>query len=170
MIEETGTVVELKGKGRAVVLCQKSSMCENCATSGACSLGDDSHSRTVEVLNLIGARVGDKVKIATNTKSFLQSSFFLYIVPLIALVIGAAVGSALGSMFPLGIDPNLLSAVFGVFFMAGSFLIIRVGSRALQADNFIPKITTILHIEEKGSGTRDVTDEVEIGRTKTERT
>ena len=170
MIEEIGTVVELKSKGRAVVLCQKSSMCENCATSGACSLGDDNRSRAVEVQNLIGASVGDRVRIAANTKNFLQSSFFLYIVPLIALVIGAAVGSALGSMLPLGIDPNLLSAVFGVFFLAGSFLVIRVGSGALQEDNFMPKITAVLAVEEKGSETRDVEDEVIIGRQKTERT
>lgn len=170
MIEEIGTVVELKSKGRAVVLCKKSSMCENCATSGACSLGEDNHSRTVEVLNLIGAGVGDKVRIATDTKNFLQSSFFLYIVPLIALVIGAAVGGAVGNALPLGIDPNLLSAVFGVFFLVGSFLIIRVGSSALQEDTFMPKITAVLAVEEKGSATRDVADEVEIGRHKTERT
>lgn len=148
MIEEVGTIVELKSKSTALVLCQKSSFCQNCATSGACSVGDDNRSRTVEAFNMIGAGVGDRVRVAASTKSFLQSSFLLYIVPLIALVIGAVVGSTLGTMFHFGIDPNLLSAIFGVFFMAGSFLIIRVGSGALQAEAFMPKIVAVLREEE----------------------
>ncbi len=145
MIEEVGTIVELKSRSTALVLCQKSSFCQSCATSGACSIGDDSRSRTVEAFNLIGAGVGDRVKVAASTKSFLQSSFMLYIVPLVALVIGAAVGSTLGTIFSLGIDPNLLSAIFGVFFMIGSFLVIRVGSGALRPEAFMPKIVAILH-------------------------
>jgi len=148
MIEEVGTIIELKSKRTALVLCQKSSFCNSCATSGACSIGDDSRSRTVEVHNMIGAEVGNRVKIAASTKTFLQSSFLLYIVPLIALVIGAAVGSTLGTVFELGVDPNLLSAIFGVFFMVGSFLVIRVGSSALQKENFMPRIVSILQDEE----------------------
>ena len=148
MIEEVGTIVELKSKSTALVLCQKSSMCENCATSGACSVGSDDRSRTVEAFNMIGAGIGDRVKIAASTKTFLQSSFLLYIVPLIALVIGAAVGGLVGKMFDLGIDPNLLSAIFGVFFLAGSFLIIRVGSGALHSEEFMPKIVAVLREKE----------------------
>jgi sigma-E factor negative regulatory protein RseC len=148
MIEEVGTIVELKSKSTALVLCQKSSFCKSCASSGACSLGEDSRSRMVEAHNMIGANVGDRVKIAASSAIFLQSSFVLYIVPLIALVIGAVVGNALGTFFPLGVDPNLLSAIFGVFFMIGSFLIIRVGSGALRAEKFMPEIVTVLPPEE----------------------
>ena len=68
----------------------------------------------------------------------------LYIVPIIALVVGAVAGKLVGEQFALGLDPNLLSAIFGVFFMAGSFLIIRVGSQALSAENYMPKITEIV--------------------------
>lgn len=148
MIEEVGTIVELKSRSTALVLCQKSSLCKNCATSGACSMGDDDRSRTVEVFNPIGAGVGERVRIATSTKTFLQSSFILYIVPLIALVVGAVIGSTLGTAFNLGINPDLLSGIFGVFFMIGSFLVIRVGSGALQQEAYMPRIVTILHGEE----------------------
>jgi sigma-E factor negative regulatory protein RseC len=146
MIEEVGTVVELKGKSKAVVMCQKSSLCENCATSGHCVMNDDK-TRLIEVQNLLGADVGERVRIATSTKSFLQSSFLLYIVPLIALVIGAIVGKFVGERFSTGLDPNLLSAVFGVFFMSGSFVILRVGSSALAQESYMPKITEILEDE-----------------------
>ncbi len=148
MIEEVGTVVELKSKLNAVVMCTKSSLCENCATNGNCALGDDDNTRLIEVQNPIAAEVGDQVTIATTTKSFLQSSFLLYIVPLIALVIGAVVGKLVGENLETGLDPNLLSAVFGVFFMAGSFVILRVGSSVLNKENYMPKIVAILRDDE----------------------
>lgn len=148
MIEETGIVVELKGPRTAVVMCKKSSLCENCATDGNCVLADDGKARLIEVQNRVGAATGDRVTIATSTKSFLQSSFLLYIVPLIALLIGAIVGKLVGERLDVDLDPNLLSAVFGVFFMVGSFVILRVGSSALVEENYMPQIVAILHDEE----------------------
>ncbi len=144
MIEEVGTVIELKSKLNAVVMCQKSSLCENCATDGNCVLGDDDKTRLIEVQNSLGATVGEQVRIATTTKSFLQSSFLLYIVPLIALVIGAVVGKLVGENLAVGLKPDLLSAVFGVFFMIGSFVVLRVGTSALLQENYMPKIIEIL--------------------------
>ena len=87
------------------------------------------------------------MRIATTTRSFLQSSFLLYIVPLIALVIGALIGKAVGEKLDLGLDPNLLSAIFGVFFMSGSFVILRVGSNVLSKETYMPKIVAILRDE-----------------------
>jgi sigma-E factor negative regulatory protein RseC len=144
MIEEFGTVIELKSKHTAVVLCKKSSLCEHCATSGSCTIGENGHVRMVEVQNALGAAVGDHVLIATTTKSFLQSSFLLYIAPLIALVIGAVVGKLVGERLDTGLDPNLLSAIFGVFFMIGSFVLLRVGSSVLDQENYMPKIVEIM--------------------------
>ena len=144
MIEEVGTVVELKSKMVAVVMCIKSSLCENCATNGNCALGDDDNTRLIEVQNPLAAEVGEQVRIATTTKSFLQSSFLLYIVPLIALVIGAIAGMLVGESIYTGLDPNLLSAIFGVFFMSGSFVILRVGSNVLNKESYMPKIIEIL--------------------------
>ena len=144
MIEETGSIVELKGKDVAVVLCQKSSMCEHCAAEGSCHIGDDSSSKLVEVHNPLGAGIGDRVKIATSTRTFLQSSFILYIVPLIALVIGAVSGQLLGEWLASGLDPNLLAALFGTSFMTGSFLIIRLMSRSLAKEAYMPVIVEVL--------------------------
>jgi len=148
MIEEVGIVVELKGKHTVVVMCKKSSLCEHCATSGSCAIGDDATSRLVEAQNMLGATIGDEVCISTTTRSFLQSSFLLYIVPLIALVIGAVAGKLVGENLVTGLDPNLLSAIFGVFFMVGSFVLLRVGSSVLEKESYMPKVVAILHSEE----------------------
>jgi sigma-E factor negative regulatory protein RseC len=86
--------------------------------------------------------------VAVSTRSFLQSSFLLYIVPLIALVVGAVIGRLVGERLQGGPDPDLLSAIFGVFFLIGSFLVIRVGSRALSPEAFRPQIVAILNDDE----------------------
>lgn len=144
MIEEVGTIVELKSKSVAEVLCKKSTLCEHCASAGLCRMDDDNRSMVVEALNPLGAQVGDRVRLVTSTRSFLQSSFILYIVPLIALIIGAVTGELIGTYVTVGIDPNLLAALIGTAFMAGSFLIIRIGSRAIPRETYMPRIVEIL--------------------------
>lgn len=144
MIEETGTIVELKGKHVAVVMCKKNSFCKNCAALDSCQIGDDNKSKLVEAHNLIGADVGDEVKVATSTRSFLQSSFLLYIVPLIALLVGALTGFFLGENLQGGPDPNLLSAVLGIAFLIGSFLVLKVGTKSLSREKFMPRIVAVL--------------------------
>lgn len=144
MIEEIGTIVELKSKHTAAVLCKKSSACQHCASSGACQMGSDSRSMIVEVHNSLGAGIGDRVRIVTSSKSFLQSSFLLYIVPLIALVIGGVAGQLIGEYLGNGIDPNLLAALLGTAFLVGTFLVIKVGTRALPKETYMPRIVEIV--------------------------
>jgi len=143
MIEEYGTIVELKGKQVAVVLCKRHSACDHCPSSGACQLGSDSESMLVEAFNQIGAEVSDRVKVVTSTKHFLQSSFMLYIVPIIGLLIGAFIGQALAEVADLGIDPSLLSAILGVAFLAATFLIIKLSTQVLKREIFMPRIVEI---------------------------
>lgn len=143
MLEEYGTIVELKGKQIAVVLCQRHSACDNCASNGSCQIGDDSTTMLVEAFNAIGAQISDRVKVVTSTKSFLQSSFMLYIVPIIGLLIGAIAGQLIGENYPIGIEATLLSAILGVAFLIGTFLCIRVGTRALSKELYMPRIVEI---------------------------
>lgn len=148
MIEETGTIVEIKENQVAVVLCKKNSLCETCTATGACRIGGDDGTRFVDVQNALGAHVGDEVRIATSTRSFLQSSFLLYVVPLIFLLIGAGVGQFIGQTFGDSLDSNLLSALLGLLFMAGAFCVIRVVTRNLPPTQYLPYITEILEHED----------------------
>jgi sigma-E factor negative regulatory protein RseC len=148
MLEEFGNVVELKGKMVAIVLCQKSSFCKNCASMQSCQISDDNRSMLVEAHNVIGAEVGNKVRLVTSSKSFLQSSFLLYIVPLIALIVGAVAGHLIGESMAAGPDPDLLAALIGTAFLVGSFFVIRIGSRAIPRESFMPRIVEVLSEDE----------------------
>ena len=143
MIEESGTVVELKDQQIAVVQCQRNSACDHCPSSGVCKTGDNSETMLVDVFNGVGANVGDQVKIVTSTKHFLQSSFMLYIVPIVGLLVGALLGQTIGERGGLGSDPSLLSALLAVIFLVVTFLVIRVVTRKLKREAFMPRIVTI---------------------------
>lgn len=148
MVEEIGSIVEVRGKQVAVVMCEKSTFCEHCASMESCQVGHDNKSKLVEAYNAIGAQVGDKVRLSVSSKTFLQSSFLLYIVPLIALIVGAIAGQTIGTSLETGPDPNLLAAILGIAFMIGSFFIIRVGSRALPKENYMPRIVAVVDEED----------------------
>jgi len=148
MMEETGTIIELKGKNIAIVICRKSSFCEHCASMESCQMGDDNTSKMIEAHNLIGAGVGDRVKLNVSTRTFLQSSFIVYIVPLIALLVGALAGNLIGEQLHAGPNPNLLAAILGTALMIGSFLVIKVGSRALPREHYMPKIVGLVSAED----------------------
>lgn len=140
MMEEVGTIIELKGKHLALVLCEKSSTCKNCASLESCKVSDDNRSMIVESHNVIGAEVGDRVRLAISSRKFLSSSFLVYIVPLVALIVGAVIGEVVGTRLENGINPDLLAAIVGVAFLVGSFLIIKVGTKAIPKDNYLPRI------------------------------
>lgn len=143
MIEEYGTIIELKNHRIAVVQCMKHSACHHCSASGACQVGEDNASMVVEAFNQVGASLNDQVKVVTTTKSFLQSSFLLYIVPIIWLLVGAYFGQLVGEKNASVIDPSLLSALMGVFFLLCSFMAIRFFTRNLKREKFMPTIVSI---------------------------
>jgi sigma-E factor negative regulatory protein RseC len=150
MMQEEGTVIELKGCHVAMVLCRKSTFCASCAAMGLCQLGDDGRSMLVESHNVLGAAIGDKVRLGCRPEQFLLASLLLYIVPLLALIGGAVLGEWLGTRYALQIDRNLLAAILGITFMVGSFFTIRIGSRVIPRGTFMPEITEILPAEECG--------------------
>lgn len=148
MIEEYGIIIELKEQQIAVVMCQRNSACDHCPSSGACSMGNDSETMYVDAFNAVGAEVSDRVKIVTSTKHFLQSSFMLYIVPIIGLLVGALSGQAIGEKMSSKIDPSLLSAIMAMIFMTATFIAIKFGTRGLKREVFMPRIVEIQRTED----------------------
>lgn len=142
-IEEYGVITELKEQRVATVMCRRNSACDHCPSSGACNIGDDGENMQVDAINEIGAQVGDRVKVVTSSKLFLQSSFMLYIVPLIGLLIGALLGQKFGPRVLPNVDPSLLSAIAAVVFLAATFLAIRIRTRGLRREGYMPRIVSV---------------------------
>lgn len=143
MMEETGTVVELKPNNIAVVLCEKHSTCAHCEAKGACSVGSDKSSRVVDTHNHAGAEVGDVVKLETDTDKFMKSTFVLYGVPLVFLFAGALFGKWMAEVN--GADPEGWSALFGLGSLVLSFFFLRLITGGVNKEKYMPKLTRVLH-------------------------
>ncbi|GIM29691.1 hypothetical protein CPJCM30710_23570 [Clostridium polyendosporum] len=84
--EQEGIVIEVIGH-IAKVKISRHSECKNC---GACPGGDQAI--VLEAQNLIGAKLGQRVFIEIKTTNVLKAAFVVYIIPLIAIFLGAICG------------------------------------------------------------------------------
>lgn len=117
--KELGEVVSLQGR-TAHVKIKRSSQCASCACAGLCSpFGKEW--MTVAADNTLGAAAGQKVRITYRVEGEVKASFILYIIPVMALLLGAVIGNS--------IDPfnntDLSAVLTGLSFVAMSFLLIR---------------------------------------------
>ena len=142
MITEEG-VVEKSSPSKAIVRVERNEACANCQTRGACEMLSKKSMR-VEVINDLGAKEGDRVEISVPTGSFLKLSMLVYLLPVVALIIGAYVGTLWAEA--KGAEGALLPVIFGALAMGISFLILRRFDRRAHSpsSNFQPRLTKIL--------------------------
>jgi len=138
MQEEVGTVIESRG-GTARVLVKRNSACDHCPSRYCCaSLGGDL--KAIDVSNVIGAEKGQKVKIGISPKAVLKASLILYMVPILALIIGAVLGNYLGAQ-----HNDIWSFSMGIGFFAGSYIVIKALSKRFEGKaEYLPVVTEIL--------------------------
>jgi sigma-E factor negative regulatory protein RseC len=142
---EQGIVVKvgLKEGNIALVKTIQHSACEACSSRSQCNPGDRGKESEVEAVNLVDAQVGDLIQISMDTRALLQATFFLYIFPIICLLIGAFIGNNLAVR--MNMAPSLMSLSVGVACFAASMLLVRrrADHMALKL-KYQPKITRIL--------------------------
>lgn len=95
MIEEYAIVTKCEG-AEATLEIERRTACGLCGQKRGCGnatwgklLGHNSHDFTAE--NKVNANVGDSVIVGIDEQAVLNSAFFLYVVPLIGLLIGTFV-------------------------------------------------------------------------------
>jgi len=142
MNTEEGIVIRIDSQN-AWVKTVKTGACESCSARGACNTMGGGKEMEVEALNTAGARMGDRVVIGFDTGSLLKATFLIYIFPILALIVGAAVGQEAAPY--LSLNPSATSIVFGFFLVFLSFLFIRVkGNRLATQEQYRPKVIRIL--------------------------
>ena len=138
---ENAKVIELKGP-LAAILVDATTACEGC-TSHSCTSRASRCDKTFLVVNTIKAKPGDKVEVAMSSFSFLASAFLVYLVPVVALIIGFAAGKKLAPLFTDRI--TAFAALFGFSLMALTFAIIYGFNRwCKERTLFLPRATRVL--------------------------
>jgi sigma-E factor negative regulatory protein RseC len=134
MATEEGIVTKVDG-ALAEVRTMKSAACEACSAKGFCH--DGGREMTVSVLNTVQARPGDRVRLEIATGAFVKVMFLLYIVPVLALLVGALAGLALSG------DGAAAPGALAGFVLAVSFIRAR-GRRMGGMAAYQPRIARIL--------------------------
>ena len=124
IVEEVGFVKSIDGS-LATVAIEKKNSCEGC-TLKICK--PDAQHMEIEALNSVHAAVGQKVKVAMKSYSYLKNSAVVYGIPALFLVLGAVAGKEIISIFFTNSDPDIVSAFSGFGAAAISFLFIKLWS------------------------------------------
>jgi sigma-E factor negative regulatory protein RseC len=126
---EVGEVTDVYGN-RATVKIGTSKGCERC---GLCTPISDTE-MAVQAYTRGPVQIGDQVVLGFRPGVIVQSAFILYLIPLIALVVGYYVGKLL---FPGGWLPGreeLLPALTSLVFLFVSFVPIRYYDKRKEED------------------------------------
>lgn len=133
---EWGSVTAVS-PGKAKVRLKRKSLCEKC---GIC-MGWGKDFMLMEVDNLKGARVGDKVRIETLPGRILKISFIVFMVPLLGLFVGIFSGYLLSGWLGLR---SLWQAGLGITFFLLGFLGVRWYDKKTQrGEGYRPRIVQI---------------------------
>ena len=121
---------------------ERSASCSQCESRDSCqTVGGKS--MVIDVSNSLHAKVGDRVEIGVPTRSFLKFTLLVYLLPVIALIIGAVLGEAWGHS--LGLEGSLAAILCGGFTMALTFTILRRFDRnAREKKDYQPVMTRII--------------------------
>lgn len=143
IMEEEGIIIRLSGI-YAYIKAAKSGACNKCSTKDAC----ESLSETeilVEAENTIGAMVGDKVAFTANTGAILRAGAMVYLLPLIAFIVGVVIGQVYSGMISEDLNADLVSAAVGFALLLATYFALYVYNKK-DANNksYTPKITRII--------------------------
>ena len=142
-MREEGVVIDTYGEF-AKVEARRSASCEGCASKDTCKPNSNT-SMIIEVINPINARVGDRICFEVEASALLKSTFVIYLMPVIFLLIGAWAGGKIAKIYPLFKREEILSVISGsLFFLVSVFILISLNRYFSKNKRYKPMIKEIL--------------------------
>jgi sigma-E factor negative regulatory protein RseC len=132
-MEQIGQIVEVSGD-KAKVLVRRHDVCSKCGGCGISLSGKGEN--YMDALNTVNAAVGQTVRVTSDTGQVLKASFVVYIVPVLFLLAGIALGRQLGGE-PAGL-------ITGVIFLLLSYLLVRAYDRKVARGRVQSAVVEIL--------------------------
>ncbi len=125
---QTGIVKRLLDKGMAEVSVERVTACSHCSGCGECIYGKEI---LVEADNRIFAQPGERVVLESETKTILQVTLLIYMLPVAFLFLGYGVGAL------LHLDQQKCVITSALGFAAGMGLSTLLGKRFKKIDYHI---------------------------------
>jgi sigma-E factor negative regulatory protein RseC len=142
-MKEKGVIEEVVGE-KATIRVMKTGACAGCLEKSSCHmrLGGEKPI-IIDVDNHLGAKAGDFVELAIPTRNLLKLSFAVYVLPVLAFVLAAVIGSEWGHLAHL--SPDVASIVFGGSVLLVSFLLLKRLDRSIRRKGqYYPRMTRIV--------------------------
>ena len=132
-MEQIGIVKEVKGSDVVLEVRRVSACGTNC---GSCAASCEVAPHFLTINNRVNAELGDFVQIEAEAKKILKYTFLIYIVPLVFLIVGIALGN--GYFKARGfVNYEVLSFVTGIVGLAISYLILKLIDNSVAKKNEI---------------------------------
>ncbi len=140
MLSEQG-IIEKVTDQKATVRVRRSSDCAHCSSRISCDISNSD--MLVEVSNDLQAKVGDLVEISIPEGTVLKLSVFVYLFPVIALMIGAFLGEFIADFLQ---SRSSWPAIFlGMIFFGLAFCVLKIFERKkMSGGAYNPKMTHIV--------------------------
>jgi sigma-E factor negative regulatory protein RseC len=140
MSSEEGTITRVEGE-KAWVKVRRSAMCDCCKSRKTCATLTDNMNMESEALNTANAKVGDRVLLKIESIALVKVSFLFYMVPVLALLIGALIGKEIGEKS----NTEIYTALFAILASVLAFLIVKLFANRLDKDKkYTPEVIKII--------------------------
>jgi positive regulator of sigma E activity/YHS domain-containing protein len=151
MAQEEGLISSIDDKGWAEVVTQRRDVCGDCEAGHCCTAFAGSSKILLKTRNIAGAKKGDLVVIDVGPGNVIQGAAILYIIPVLGLILGISIGSALDPGWPFKTADA--STVFTFLGLAlGLVVTVLISRRPSTRRHFTPVITRILKAGARQSG------------------
>jgi len=147
MIKEQALVIAVE-EHAVLVQTQRTSTCGSCESKQGCGTavlakGMGQGTTRLRIQTDLDVKVGDRVILAIDESALLIGSLLIYLLPLLALILGGLLGDY-GTRL-LELDNELLSIGLGIVALVSCLLLIRFNPHARRYQQGIqPKMTEIL--------------------------
>ena len=141
MATEEGIIIKCDDS-TAMVKTIQSTACDSCAEKDICKTTGGGKIMEVEAINTANAELGDLVVVSFSTSQLFMLSFFLYVFPIIVMIIGALFGEHIAKNF--NANPSTFSAIFGFSFFAVAMGVVKLKDKqARKSGKYRPEIIKI---------------------------
>lgn len=131
-VSQIGIVRKTDGKQAEIEIARGTSCGEKCSS---CKIGCSGTGIIVKLDNTIDAEVGDRVRIETKASNIIFSAIFVYLVPVIMMVMGMVFGSRLMQKAFPGINPDTTGLMFGITALIIFYFLLKTANNWLTTRN-----------------------------------